>query len=101
MAREIKRAGYDGIVVEGKSKSPVYVYIKDDRVEFRDATPLLGLTVYDKERVVYHACDKDVVVMTVGPAAENLNHMAVINSGLTDTFGTGGFGSAGAAESRP
>src|SRR3989441_903708 len=39
---ELRAAGWDGVVVHGASKTPVYVWIKDDQVEFRDATPYWG-----------------------------------------------------------
>lgn len=97
-AAEMKRAGYDAIVVEGKSTKPFYVYIKDDKVEFRDATPIVGLSVSDKQKFVYNACDKDVIMLTIGPAAEKLHRGAVITSGLTDTFGTGGYGAVMASK---
>src|SRR5439155_7030932 len=46
---ELKRAGWDGIVVRGASPTPVYIYIKGDEVEIRDASHLWGLEVMDTE----------------------------------------------------
>ena len=42
LAPMVKRAGYDVIAITGKSETPVYLYVKDDEVEFRDATTLWG-----------------------------------------------------------
>src|SRR6266851_754695 len=39
---ELKRAGYDGIIVTGRAEKPAYVWIKGDQVEFRDASHLWG-----------------------------------------------------------
>ena len=41
---ELKRAGYDAIIVEGKSENPVYLYIEDGKVEIKDARNLCGKT---------------------------------------------------------
>src|SRR5437867_13284364 len=46
---ELKRAGWDGIVVKGAATSPVYIYLKDDQVEIRDARHLWGLEIMDTE----------------------------------------------------
>lgn len=47
---ELKYAGYDGIIFEGASDKPVYLYVNDDTVELRDAADLWGLT--DRKSVV-------------------------------------------------
>ena len=44
---ELKYAGYDAVIVEGKAKKPVYLWIKDDEVEIRDAAAVWGKTVPD------------------------------------------------------
>src|SRR3954470_11155232 len=46
---ELKMAGWDMIIVEGKSAKPVYLYISDDKAELRDASELWGKTVWDTE----------------------------------------------------
>lgn len=92
IAQEIKRAGYDGIVIEGRSPRPVYAYIKDDSVELRDASQMVGLGFFEKLKMVYSACENDAEIMGIGPAGEHLNRDAVIISGLKDAMGQGGFG---------
>ena len=68
LATRMKRAGWDGIVIKGKSKTPVGITIKDNLVEFKDATGLWGLdthAVYKKIR------PGNKSLMSIGPAAEN------------------------------
>ncbi|RLE70878.1 MAG: aldehyde ferredoxin oxidoreductase, partial [Thermoprotei archaeon] len=48
-AVELKKAGYDGIVVRGRASSPVYLYIHDGNAELRDAARLWGLTTREAE----------------------------------------------------
>jgi len=92
IAQEIKRAGYDGIIIEGRSPKPSYVYIKDDKVELRDASQMAGLGFFDKQRMVYGSCGNDAEIMGIGPAGEHLNRDAAIISGLKSAMGQGGFG---------
>jgi aldehyde:ferredoxin oxidoreductase len=42
---ELRRAGYDGIIIEGRAQTPVYLWIYDDRVEIRDARKIWGAEV--------------------------------------------------------
>jgi len=72
-AAEMKYAGFDQIIIEGKARRPTYLYIHDGVVEFRDASGLWGLTVSKAyEAVVREIGDWRVQVAVVGPAAENL-----------------------------
>ena len=48
----MKRTGYDAIIIEGKSAQPVYLWINDASVEFRDAGHLWGLEVAETERAI-------------------------------------------------
>src|SRR5919204_1550461 len=49
---ELKRAGWDGIVVHGVSPTPVYLWINEDTVEFRDASHLWGKVTGDAEEAI-------------------------------------------------
>ena len=53
---ELKYAGYDGIIFEGVSDHPVYLYINDDEVELRDASELWGKTVYETTDELNRIC---------------------------------------------
>ena len=44
---DLKFAGYDGVIVRGKSATPVYLLIRDDKIELRDAKHLIGKTTFD------------------------------------------------------
>jgi aldehyde:ferredoxin oxidoreductase len=70
-APEMKFAGYDQIVLEGRSPSPVYVYVKDDHVEFRDASAMKGRTVFEADGFIKGELgDRRVQTVVCGPAAE-------------------------------
>ena len=81
---ELKKAGYDGVVVKGKAKTPVYVYIRDGEVEFRDSSKLWGKDTYETESLIRSEVgDKEVKVACIGPAGENLVRYACIATGMT------------------
>jgi aldehyde:ferredoxin oxidoreductase len=70
-APEMKFAGYDQIVLEGRSPSPVYVYIEDDQVEFRDASAIKGRTVFEADGFIKSELgDRRIQTVICGPAAE-------------------------------
>ncbi len=68
----LKRARWDGVVIHGKSDSWVNIFIDDDRVQFRDATKLLGLNTYETEEAIRDELGDDQIrSATIGPAGEN------------------------------
>jgi aldehyde:ferredoxin oxidoreductase len=68
----LKRAGWDGVVIHGASENWVDVFIDDDRVQFRDASNLLGLGTFETEEAIREALGDDQVrSATIGPAGEN------------------------------
>ena len=79
-AWHLKRAGYDGLVVRGRSTRPVYLQITDDRVELRDASEMVGLTSFEADQAIKEALrTEDVSTCTNGPAGENLVRYASVN----------------------
>jgi len=69
----MKFAGYDAIIIKGKSEKPVYLWIHDDKVEFKDASYLWGLGLADTEQLIREELnDPYVRVAAIGPAGENL-----------------------------
>ncbi|WP_457551423.1 aldehyde ferredoxin oxidoreductase family protein [Desulfobacula sp.] len=68
LGTRIKRAGFDGIVIKGKSKTPVGITIKDNHVEFIDATQLWGL---DTDIIHKRIRPQNASLASIGPAAEN------------------------------
>jgi len=69
----LKFAGYDQIILEGRARKPVYIWITDDHVQIRDATNLWGRTTWETLEAIRHELgDDDVHVLSIGPAGENL-----------------------------
>ena len=90
---ELKRAGWDGIVVHGVSATPVYLWINEGAVEFRDATHLWGkITGEVQDAVLAELGDPRARVAQIGPAGENLVRFAVIANELNEVAGRTGMG---------
>lgn len=90
---EIKFAGYDVIIVEGASAAPVYLWINDGKVEFRDAKHLWGKNVYDTtDTIESELGDKKVKVACIGRAGEKLSNVACVMNDKARAAGRGGGG---------
>jgi aldehyde:ferredoxin oxidoreductase len=90
---ELKRAGFDGIVVTGRADKPVYVWIHDGGAEIRDASHLWGKTTGDTEDAL-RAELKDHAIRTalIGPAGEKLVRFAAIVNDRSHFVGRTGLG---------
>ncbi len=90
---EIRFTGYDLIIIEGKSSKPVYISIKDQKVEIKDAKDLWGKFVYETD-VLIKALEREpkMRVLTIGPAGENLVNFACSSSDNFRNAGRGGLG---------
>jgi aldehyde:ferredoxin oxidoreductase len=90
-AVEIKKAGWDFIIFNGRSDSPIYVVIKDDSVEFKDASAVWG-----KECLKIHnwlqKTEGKVKTAVIGPAGENLVKFSAITVDGHRHAGRGGSG---------
>ena len=74
---EVKFAGYDQIIVQGKAKNPVYIWIDDDKVEIRDARHLWGKFPREADQMIKEELkDEDIHIMLIGPAGENMVRFA-------------------------
>ena len=90
---EMRRAGYDAIIIEGQSQTPVYLAIKDDVVEIRDASHLWGKLSADVEAAIKTEMDdKFTRVAQIGVAGENLVKVSNIINDLTHFYGRCGLG---------
>lgn len=90
---ELKFAGYDAIVIQGKSPKPVYLYIYDGQVEIRDATRLWGLDNWETlEEIRKESGEKMVRVASIGPAGERLIPFACVQNDLEHFNGRTGMG---------
>jgi len=88
---EIKYAGYDGLVIVGKSDSPVYLSILDDVVKLEEAKFLWGLDTFKTQKALMEKHPK-AAVLTIGPAGENLCRVAIILNETASAAGQGGYG---------
>jgi aldehyde:ferredoxin oxidoreductase len=94
---ELKKAGYDGIVFTGRAERPVYLWIKDDTAELRDASSLWGQGAYRVGEIIEQQHSNRVRFLTTGVAGENLVRSAII-FGSHQSTSTGGFGSVMASK---
>ena len=70
---QLRWAGYDHMVITGRAKRPVYIWISDDNVELRDAGHLLGRTVRDTDDAIKQELgDGEIETACIGPAGENM-----------------------------
>ena len=78
---ELKMAGWDMVIFEGKSPTPVYLYINDDTAELRDATHLWGKSVWETEAMLKTGLQDPLTrVSSIGKAGENgVLYAAVVN----------------------
>jgi aldehyde:ferredoxin oxidoreductase len=98
-AARLRWAGLDGIVVTGRAERPVYLYIENGELSIRDASDLWGKSVHAtipalKERYG----EKDLSVMTIGPAGENLVRYAGWVNENDRAAGRGGTGAVGGSK---
>jgi aldehyde:ferredoxin oxidoreductase len=90
---EIKFAGYDAIIVRGKSQRPVYLWVGNEEVEICDAKHLWGLDTFQtEERIRKERKDLTIRVACIGPAGEHLVKFALVNTERYRQAGRGGVG---------
>ncbi|MBN2284924.1 MAG: aldehyde ferredoxin oxidoreductase family protein [Tissierellales bacterium] len=93
VATELKKAGWDGIIFKGKSETPVYLNIKDEKVEIRDATHLWGKRNGEVNRLLKEEVGDETVKMSqIGPAGENKIRYACMINDLKHASGRSGMG---------
>jgi len=90
---ELKRAGYDGIIFEGKAPDPVYLWLHDGEYEIHDARHLWGKKTLETEKIIRSELGDDhIQVAMIGPGGENTVRFACIMQGCHDAAGRGGLG---------
>ena len=90
---QLKYAGYDSVVIEGKAHTPVYLWIDDDKVELRDATYLWGKTTWETLDILRKDLnDPALHIVSIGPAGENLVRGACVIQDKGRAFGRCGTG---------
>ena len=90
---ELKAAGYDMVILEGRAATPCYLWIYDDQIEIRDAGHLWGKTVWETEEDLRKELGvQDAIIASIGPAGEKLVRFAAILNDLHRAAGRSGVG---------
>jgi aldehyde:ferredoxin oxidoreductase len=88
----LKFAGYDAVIIEGAAPKPVYLWIKNAKVEIRDASHLWGKDVPETSDAIRAETDDDAKIACIGPAGENRVLFACIMNDLHRAAGRSGVG---------
>jgi len=76
---ELKRAGYDLVIIQGKAEKPVYLFIHNDQVELRDAGKVWGtFTSQTHAKLCQDSDDREMCTVSIGPAGENQVRLAAV-----------------------
>ncbi|EIJ34839.1 aldehyde ferredoxin oxidoreductase family protein [Thiothrix nivea] len=96
---ELKNAGWDMIIFEGKSPSPVYLYVENDKAELLPADDLWGKSVWETDEILHQKHqDPQLRISTIGRAAEGgCLYSAIIND-LHRAAGRSGVGAVMASK---
>jgi aldehyde:ferredoxin oxidoreductase len=102
---ELRCAGYDGVIVTGKSEKPVYLFIKDDNIDIRDASKIWGKDVKETNTLLNRECRllmaqrypqtgtwREPSSLYIGPAGEHKVRSAVVVAKWSHAAGYGGYG---------
>jgi aldehyde:ferredoxin oxidoreductase len=88
----LKWAGYDGLIIEGRADAHIYVYIKNDKVEFLSADWLWGKYVIDTQQAILEKHGRDACSLVIGPAGEHLHRHASVVTHADNAAAKTGFG---------
>jgi aldehyde:ferredoxin oxidoreductase len=98
-AARLRWAGFDGLIFKGKSEKPVYAYVHGNQVEILDATPIWGKGVYETVKFFREEYgEKDLSVIAIGQAGENLVKYAAWVNENNRASGRGGTGCVGGSK---
>jgi aldehyde:ferredoxin oxidoreductase len=86
---ELKKAGWDAVMIEGKADKPVYLHISDSEFSLEDASDIWGKDYHQTKEMLHHKHDKHRV-MAIGPAGENMVNIAAIMNDEDRAAGRGG-----------
>ncbi len=92
MPRDMKRAGYDGIIFKGKSEKPVFLWIENGKAELKAAEHIWGKTVPETTKALLLETDPKARVACIGPAGENRVLFASIMNEKHRAAGRSGIG---------
>ena len=89
---QMRQAGYDAVIIEGKAETPVILHVKNKIAEFVDAKDFWGLTSFDTENHLKDIYGRSTGVVSIGPGGENLVKFAVVISQEGRAGGRAGMG---------
>jgi aldehyde:ferredoxin oxidoreductase len=102
---DLKCAGFDGLIIKGKAEKPCYVFICDNYVEVKDASPIWGKKSRETLRFLVKKSIEEIKtvkpnfgevkepsILYIGPAGENLTRIAAVMAKYTHAAGYGGYG---------
>ena len=92
LAPELKKAGFDALVIRGRAREPVMLVVEDGEAEVRPAKHLWGLDTFEAEKAIKEELGRRFQVMCIGPAGENLVKFACICHAGGRQFGRCGGG---------
>jgi len=84
---ELKFAGYDSLIIQGASATPVWLYIKDDVVEIRDASRMWGNGIYRATSDIFDIMGAEAQVAAIGQCGENLVRTSNVMTGRSHSAG--------------
>lgn len=101
---ELKTSGYDGLIISGRAKDPVYLFVNDDRIEVRDASKMWGKGVRETHKLLLrdvmpelrkvpmYGEPKEPAMIYIGPAGENLIKMSAVEGKYAHAAAYGSYG---------
>jgi aldehyde:ferredoxin oxidoreductase len=89
---QLKKTGWDAIIIKGASSTPVYLWIEDEKVEIRDASEIWGKSVPETDDFLKSRTDPKAKVACIGPAGENMVKFAAVMNDKHRAAGRGGLG---------
>ena len=91
-AVQMRKAGYDAVIIEGKAKTPMILHVKNKTAEFVDAKDFWGLDCFETEKQIKKLYGHAVGVVSIGPAGENQVKLANVISQEGRAGGRAGMG---------
>lgn len=89
LGAKLKFSGHDGLIIEGKADSPVYILIDDDKVSIEDASAVWGKGTRETTEALCKKHGLDCCVAAIGPAGENLLPYACVINTRSHSAGAG------------
>jgi len=91
-AVHLRRAGYDVLIVEGRSEAPCYIAIQDEEVKILDGRDMWGMTTFESQDRLEAKHGKNIGVLVIGPGGENMVRFATVMSQRGRSAGRPGMG---------